>query len=335
MFKLARIKLTVWYLIIIIVITSTFSLLVYQNLAAELSHRLTPYRIVPNFDDGIPRTFGFGLNAQILAELKARIALRLLLIDLVIFAGAGVAGYFLAGQTLAPIEKMVEDQKRFVSDASHELRTPLTAMKTEIEVALRSKKLDPKNTKELLKSNLEEVDKMQKLSNYLLALNKYQNGKIKSGLEDIKVKEILSKAIEKVKPAAKNKKIMIENNSMEMTMRGNKMNLEELLIIFLDNAIKYSHKNGKIIISSGVDKNWAKIKIQDFGVGISKTDLPHIFDRFYRAEASRTKNSESGFGLGLSIAQDIVKQQYGGRIEVKSEEGKGTTFTIFLPVSYQ
>jgi signal transduction histidine kinase len=289
---------------------------------------------VPNFDDGINRTFDFSLNIQILNELKARIALRLVLIDLIIFAGAGIAGYFLAGLTLQPIEKMVEDQKRFVSDASHELRTPLTALKTEMEVALRSKKLDQKSTKELLKSNLEEVDKMQKLSNYLLALNKYQNGKVKLAIEKVQLTEVIRLAIKKVKPVSDKKKINIETDLKEIVMNGNSVNLEGLIIIFLDNAIKYSHKDGKIIITAGIDKNLAKITIKDFGVGINAADLPHIFDRFYRAETSRNKAATPGFGLGLAIAFDIVKQ-YGGRIVVDSKENEGTTFAIFLPINYQ
>jgi signal transduction histidine kinase len=292
------------------------------------------YRIVPKLDERVPRMFDYSLNEQILEELKTQIALRLLVIDLIIITGAGVAGYFLAGRTLRPIEKMVEDQKRFVSDASHELRTPLTALKTEIEVALRSNKLDQKTAKEILKSNLEEVDKMQKLSNYLLSLNKYQNGKVKMAIEKVRLNDVVKRAIGKNKSAADEKKIIFETDLKEVIVGGDSVNLEELLIIFLDNAIKYSHKNGKIIITTRKDQNWAKITIKDFGMGIASADLSHIFDRFYRSEESRTKTSASGFGLGLSIANEIVKQ-YGGRIDVKSKKDEGSIFSIFLPVNYQ
>jgi signal transduction histidine kinase len=91
---------------------------------------------------------------------------------------------------------------------------------------------------------------------------------------------------------------------------------------------------GKIIVVTKKDNNWAKIIITDFGMGISNADLPHIFDRFYRAETSRTKTLTPGFGLGLSIAKDIVKQS-GGKIEVNSQENKGSTFSILLPINYQ
>jgi len=320
-FKVARIKLTAWYLLIIVVISGVFSLFVYSNLTLELERRVVIFR---------PRWVDIGFSQQILDELKSKIALRLLTADLIIWIGSGVGGYFLAGLTLKPIEKMMDDQKRFVSDASHELRTPLTALKTELEVALRSKKIDQKTTRELLKSNLEEVDKMQKLSNYLLALNKYQNGKIKFPAENIQLTDVIKKAIEKTKTAANKKKITIEANLKEMMINGNKVNFEELFIIFLDNAIKYSHKGGKVIVSTVGSKNWVKITIKDFGVGIAETDLPHIFDRFYRAETSRNKIATDGFGLGLAIADNIVSQ-YGGKIEVKSKENEGSAFTILIP----
>ena len=143
MFQSARIKLTLWYVLIIMIISGLFSLAAYNNLSYELARSIRAFRRVqiqlPIFDlrEG---NFDIDSDQRLFDEARARLALELGLTNLIILIISGGASYFLAGKTLAPIEKMMEEQKQFVSDASHELRTPLTAMKTEIEVALREKK---------------------------------------------------------------------------------------------------------------------------------------------------------------------------------------------------
>src|SRR3989344_858512 len=176
MFQSARIKLTIWYTLIIMLISLSFSLAIYKVLGSELdrldrTQRLRIERGLPerpfltpstDLDQRIPRRFF--LDPELLKETRERLGLILALINLVILAISAASGYFLSGRTLKPIKEMVEEQNRFITDASHELRTPLTTLKTEIEVNLRNKKLSVEEAKAILKSNLEEVNNLQVLS---------------------------------------------------------------------------------------------------------------------------------------------------------------------------
>lgn len=266
-----------------------------------------------------------GIEPDIIEETRGRIIFALSLINLIILGVSGTAGYFLAGRTLKPISQMLDDQKTFVSDASHELRTPLTSIKTEIEVALRSKDLDLRETKNLLSSNLEEVNKMQKLTNYLLELNRFQNGKL--SFDKINLKNVVEKAIKETEKLAKAKKIKVVKRLQNTIVKGNEESLVRLAVILLDNAIKYSPQGKEIIIKTVKISTTGIMEFRDSGIGIKKEDLPHIFERFYRADTSRSKEKTDGYGLGLSIAEGIVKLNK-GTIKVESKEGKGSTFTV-------
>ena len=151
MFQKTRIKLTAWYLLIIMLVSISFSAVIFKMLTAELD-RLEHVEILR-----IQRQFPpppLLLDPETIEEVKGRLLLRLLSVNLFILAGSALAGYFLAGRTLRPIAEMIEEQNRFISDASHELRTPLTALKSEIEVNLRNKNMTLVESKNLLRSNL-------------------------------------------------------------------------------------------------------------------------------------------------------------------------------------
>lgn len=330
MFTTARLKLTGWYLLIIMIISGLFSLVVYRGLTAEIGRgmRLQAFR---NFSD-YPFLAPPDLDTEIFNEAQHRVAIDLFIINAGILVMSGISSYFLAGKTLRPIEVMVEDQKRFIADASHELRTPLTAMKTEIEVALRDKKLDSKEAHQLLESNLEEVNKMQSLSNYLLSLNRYQNSDAKLNMQKINLSQLVEKTISSVSPLAEKKHVSIESKDSNVVLNANSVSLSELLTILLDNAVKYSHPNSKVIVSLTTDPKHAIISIQDFGIGIKAVDIPFIFNRFYRADSSRTKTQIDGYGLGLSIAKNIVELHH-GTIAVDSAPDAGSTFIVKLPLS--
>jgi signal transduction histidine kinase len=239
-------------------------------------------------------------------------------------------GWFLAGKTLKPIKEMVDEQGRFITDASHELRTPLTSLKTEIEVNLRDKKLTLEEAKKLLKSNLEEVNSLQSLSDGLIKLTQYQKGSNGLIFTEVTLSSISKEAIKKIESLAQNKKIEIVNKISDLKIQGDKQTLIELLVIFLDNAIKYSSSQTKIKLNTEKTDHHVSLSINDEGIGIEKKDLPHLFDRFYQSNQARTKSPTMGYGLGLSIAKQIVDKHH-GLIRVQSRLGKGTTFIVQLP----
>jgi signal transduction histidine kinase len=271
---------------------------------------------------------GITIDDILLGDIKNRIALQLLVVNLGIVMTGAVLSYFLAGRTLAPLEDAIEEQKRFVSDASHELRTPLTSLKTEIEVALRDKKMTLHEAKKLLNSNLEEVDKMQMLSNYLLALNKYESGNLTIPFTKINIKEILTQNIKKFSTQIAEKKIIVETDLHDIFIKANEISVSELFSIVIDNAIKYSHAKSIIKVKNYARGKHAVIEVQDYGIGIDAKDIPHIFDRFYRSDNSRCKTTCDGYGLGLAIAKSIVNL-HSGTIDVVSST-KGSTFIIKL-----
>jgi signal transduction histidine kinase len=237
----------------------------------------------------------------------------------------------LAKHTLKPIEQAMEAQNRFTADASHELRTPLTAMRSEIEVNLRNKQLNTTDAKKLLQSNLEEIEKLESLSNALLKLARYQNN-FSDDFKDISLQEVIVEAYEKVENLAKRKSIRFDNNLSEIKVLGDQQSLIELFVILLDNAIKYSPEKSKISINfTKLDKH-VSVKIKDRGIGIKASELPYIFNRFYRADTSRSKEKVDGYGLGLSIAKSIV-EMHKGTIEVNSKPGHGSEVVVKLRVS--
>jgi len=359
MFRSARLKLTAWYLLIIMTISLSFSGVIYRASTLELDRveRMQRQRIergwpqrfpsIPfNQQDELPGFFR--LDPALIQETENHLLLFLVAVNAVILVTSALAGYFLAGRTLQPIENSLEEQKRFVADASHELRTPLTALKTSLEVALRDKKMDLAEARKVLSENLDEVDDLKSLSDKLLSLTRYQSDGQSLIFKEVDIKEVVEKAINKMAPLAKEKGIEV-NKSFDfaphhtvqgfaqdklsgLELKGNPESLEEMLLIFLDNAVKFTPKGGKVAVTTAVRGQRLEIRVKDTGIGIAKEDLLHIFDRFYRADQSRTKEKVDGFGLGLSLAKKII-ELHKGTVEVESKVGKGTSFIIRLPLN--
>ena len=209
------------------------------------------------------------------------------------------------------------EESRFVSDASHELRTPLASMQMENEVLLRDKEATEEDYREQVKSNLEEVGKLSDMTNALLKLNRVENIE----LSDIDILPVVCEAIDRVTKAAEAKDIAIKNEITSFMVYANEDALAEILVIYLDNAIKYSPKGSVITIGGRLGKS---LSVSDQGEGIARKDLPKIFDRFYRSDQSR--HSE-GYGLGLSLAKRLACQM-SMRLSAKNNKNKGATFTI-------
>lgn len=334
-FHSARVKLAGWYLLIIMLISIFFSGLIYRVATLELERGFRRFERRLQLEE-----FGFErqrpdwpIFQEDLETAKRRVVFSLLMINSAILIISTTAGYFLAGKTLKPIEENLKEQKRFVADASHEFRTPLTALKTSMEVALRDKKLTSVETRKLIKSNLEDIDGLRVLSNNLLSLANLQDNGKNLGFEKVEMKTIVDNACRKILALAKEKGMVFKTEVSKQTIFASREALEQMLVIFLDNSVKYSKKGGEISINSTTNKNFLSLEITDQGIGIAKKDLVHIFERFYRAEQSRSKEKVPGFGLGLSLAKRII-EIHKGTVETKSIVGKGTTFTIKLPLGH-
>ncbi|MDO8610881.1 MAG: HAMP domain-containing sensor histidine kinase [bacterium] len=336
MFETARLKLTTWYLIIIMMISFLFSMVIYTGIDREFE-RFRRIQILREERERegliiIPPTRYPVINSVTISEAEDRIKITLILINILILVLSGIASYFLAGRTLKPIKEMIDEQNRFITDSSHELRTPLTALRSEIEVYLRDKKLNISDAKTLLKSNLEEVINLQKLSDELMQLAQYQKKNGNTHFEKISLLQLVQYSIKKIYPLAQKKEIQIVNKIIDIQVLGNVQSLEELFTILLDNAVKYSKTKTTITLLSKQKNKLLQISVKDQGIGIEKKNIQHIFDRFYRIDRSRTKEEVSGYGLGLSIAKKIV-EMHKGTINVISELGKGTEFIISFPIT--
>jgi len=336
MFHSARIKLTFWYLLIIMSISLVFSGIIYRITTKELERgfkgvqqrfwedkEVGPFLRLPRRQKRLRPFFTKGLQ-----QTKRRIIWRLAAINGVVFVFSTTAGWFLAGKTLKPIEQALEEQKRFVADASHELRTPLTALKTSNEVALKDKKLTLGEAKKLIKSNLEEIENLEILTNNLLTLASLEENRQRSTFQEVDIKRVIDKACRKILPLASQKKVKVKVKGGGGKILGDEESLVKMVLIFLDNAVKYTPEGGRVWLKTWQEKGKLVLEIKDTGIGISKTDLPHIFERFYRADKTRTKG---GFGLGLALAKRII-ELHRGSIKVTSRLGQGTTFTIRIPL---
>jgi two-component system sensor histidine kinase CiaH len=247
----------------------------------------------------------------------------LIILNLAALVLGSVVSYYLARRTLRPIEAAMEAQSRFASDASHELRTPLTIMQLEIENAL-TKSNFPASARKLLESNLEEVKHLKELSDGLLRIAR-QSPILK--LSPLWADEIVSLAVNRVASQVQVKNMAIIDFAPHAQVLADKQSLVEVLVILLENAVKYGKEATSIHIEGRIDRKYAYLAVRDEGSGIEASDLPHIFERFYRSEMSRRQ--QPGQGLGLSIAQALMQRQR-GKISAESIPGQGSTLTLKL-----
>ena len=218
---------------------------------------------------------------------------------------------------------------QFSIDVSHELKTPLTILKGETEVALR-KEREKDDYQKLLLSNLEEIDRMSCIIDDLLLLSKADTKEINLNIEEVALRDLIMDVCMDMKVVADKKDVELQISELEdVRLKGDELKLRRMLLNIVENGIKYSHVGGKVSVSSYVNDGYAKIDVKDDGIGISEEDIKYVFDRFYRADRSRKR--ESGSGLGLSISRWIAGA-HKGSIEVKSQPTLGSMFTIKLPI---
>lgn len=335
MFSKAYLKLAAFYLAITMAVSLLFSVAIYQASMSEV------YRGFNAQTQAIESAFGPNgplTRRQFMAERQAlldsirlRVISRLAFVNMVIFVTSGALSYVLARRTLEPIEEAHKSLERFTADASHELRTPITAMKSEIEVALSDPKLTLKDARAQLESNLEELEKLNMLSTGLLKLAQLDaDALIKQSLS---LEAVIQGAVDRVLLIAEKKNVLINTSGIkDAQIVGDATSLTESFVTILDNAVKYSPSSSEVIVSSRKQKGYVTVSIKDNGPGIPAAEIPYIFDRFYRADQSRTKQKIDGYGLGLAIAKNIITN-HGGKITVTSKIKSGTSVNITLPLT--
>jgi his kinase A (phosphoacceptor) domain./histidine kinase-, DNA gyrase B-, and HSP90-like ATPase len=325
-------RLALSYLAVIMTLSLAFSVIIYAITSAQLNRPLPPGEHAQQPPELVERQFSRRLE-QRNHETRGSV-----IVSLIVLNGAMLlVGYWLslllARRTLEPIERSIEQQAQFVSDASHELRTPLSALLLNNEVALRKPTLTDKKARQVLGQNVAEIKKLTELSNSLLDLAKSEQTMTEPEL--VNPATLIEEVVTRFTPAAQVKwvKLVYDNQSPTGDVPLQTNAVRQILAIFVDNAIKYAPpKNGEVALQARLKKNTLEFIIKDNGLDIAPGDQKHIFERFYRADTARTRTDVSGHGLGLAIAKSLANH-CGYTIRVKSQPPNGTEFTLVVPCS--
>lgn len=236
---------------------------------------------------------------------------------------------------VARLEATFARQKRFVADVSHELRTPLTGLGGSLEILLFGAATgDEEITYRLMSGMYAEVERMQRLIVDLLALTRLDEGRLKLRLTLVEVSPLLADVCTQMQSQVHGQSLTYQVPPGLPALRGDADQLRRVLLNIVENALKFTPPGGWVELRAANEKQgWVILEIQDTGAGISPEALPHVFERFYRADSSRTRQSwqMGGSGLGLSLARELV-EAHGGTIVISSSVGQGTTVTLRLPV---
>lgn len=255
-----------------------------------------------------------------------------LLCAVCIMLAAG-GGYYMAAKNIKPLELLFVREHEFAADASHELRTPLTVLSLGVESLQNDDESKLSGfAQEVLRDMQHETKYMSRLIEALLALARGDEENKPLARAKVDLTEVAVKVCNKIRPLAAKKGLELEyaaGNAPQVFILGDKNKMEQLLIIFIDNAIKYS-ESGTITVTVDADSMHAVIKVMDEGIGISESDAQKIFERFYRVDKARSR-AAGGFGLGLNIARIIVVR-HGGTVSVKPRSPHGSIFTVRLPL---
>jgi two-component system phosphate regulon sensor histidine kinase PhoR len=224
-------------------------------------------------------------------------------------------------------------RRELVGNISHDLRTPLAGIKAMIET-LRDGAIDDKNVAIDFLNRIEnEVDKLTQMVSELTELSRIEAGNVEFVKEPVNLNDLINETITQLKPLANQQNVtlnrILSNNLPAVNI--DRERVSQTITNLIHNAIKFNHIGGKVTITTTSDDKMVTVTIIDSGIGISKEDLPHVFERFYKADKSRTNR---GSGLGLAIAKHTV-EAHGGRIWAQSEEGKGSTFSFTIPLNHE
>lgn len=262
--------------------------------------------------------------------------LILVLIETIVLYCASVLliffiAYLFSAKTLKPVAETYAKQRDLIANASHELKTPLTVISTNLAVVKSEPEMTVQDNEKWLSSIDKQIERMQGLIQNMLELSKLEQSELPK--VTINLSEIADGACLEFEAVCFEKGVkLVSEIQPDLHVLGERTSLERLVVILLDNAIKYSGENGKVGIGLAQDGKKIVLTVMNTGAVISEEDAKHVFDRFYRSDGARQNDDGKSFGLGLSIAAATV-QAHGGTIECKGVENKGTVFRVYLPVA--
>lgn len=270
-------------------------------------------------------------SRELITETVRRLVFVLVPIGLLALVLAAIGGLFISGRAMRPIKTAFDKQRDFVADASHELKTPITLIRVDAEMLTRSPKTD--DDRQLLEHLVGETERMDAILSDLLVLARLDTGKLAVDRERFNLTEVLIETAERFekRAAAEDIRLTVEPSD-ELYARGDRERTRQVLAALLDNALRYTPPRRTINIAGGLHDGRTEARVTDSGSGIAPENLSRIFDRFYRAEAARSR--DGGTGLGLAIARDLARAQ-GGDLTATNAEGSGAVFCLSLPAAHE
>jgi len=336
-FTHARLTLTLWYtaFCMILIVLLSFGAISAQT-GSFPNAKVEDWRNIfsldaPSREAVVVKSVNGTYSETSVADINKQFGKTLFFVDIILALLSALFGYILSGLTLRPIQRAMKEQEEFAQEASHELRTPLSVMGMELEALRRTEKDIKPSYKAAFQSIDEELKRMGALVGGLVSLvvpDEPYRPKLHNSV-DISI--AAKAAFLQLKKIAEEKHIAYTFfSAYDGKVRCSEEDIRQVIIILLDNAIKYTASGGSVVLSIKRSGKMAIIEVKDNGIGISKEDSQRIFERFYRAKSSASTATE-GLGLGLAIAQKKVELQR-GKLTVDSEPGKGTAFRAYLPV---
>jgi signal transduction histidine kinase len=327
-FASARLKLTLLYLAIItaIVVVLSFSLYgLHSTDVSAIEHRRHARGLAEEgrFDD-----------SPYFGEYVESLGRTIVWADVITIVVGGALSYLLAARTLRPVKASVEAEQKFFANAAHDLRTPLAVMRTEAEVALRSRPLSGEEGRRVIESSLEEIQRMSTMIEQMLSLAGRGGSRpsARSVFQPLDLAELARGAVAKMARRAEERGVRLTADAADPArVKGDAFSVERSLYNVLENAISYTPAGGSVSVHVRHQGAHVLVRVSDTGIGISAEDLPHVAEAFYRGDRARSVHA-GGAGLGLTIVSAAM-DEHRGTLQIESRPGEGTTVFLRFPAA--